>query len=178
MRAQRLKMQREDIMNDYPASRYCSHSSSNGDDGCSDENAFPCNTSSWTSDFVDKLGIRKVLTNPFELVRTEWSLCQMSSAELTRIDELAKMCSFMPRADCYSLEEIPYEETKCYKQWVKEWFPTITVKEFKLFSRNYEEFAYFLFDTMQQIHQRQLPHEVAYQVLFEKILNLFEFKVK
>ncbi|XP_061197002.1 uncharacterized protein LOC133205250 isoform X2 [Saccostrea echinata] len=78
--------------------------------------------------------------------------------------------------------EIPYDETKPYKQWVQEWFPKTTVKELKLFSENCEEFGYFLFDTMQQIHQpekreSQLPYEIDYQILFEKFLKLFEFKV-
>ncbi|XP_062611666.1 uncharacterized protein LOC134273488 isoform X2 [Saccostrea cucullata] len=168
--------------NDSPTSRHCSHSSLHGHDGSSDENAFPCNTSSWSLGLVDKLGIRKVLTNPFEQVRTEWSFSNLTDAEITRIDELVKICS-LPCVDFNSLEEIPYDKSKSYKQWVQEWFPEFTIKELKLFSRNCEEFGYFLFDAMQQIHQHdqrqsQLPYEIDYQVLFEKILNLFELKVK
>lgn len=165
--------------NDSSASSDFSHSSSHGS---SDENEFPSNTSSWSIGLIDKFGIRKVMTNPFELIRTEWSLCNLTDAELARVDEIVKICS-LPCVDFNSLEEIPYDNTKPYKQWVQEWFPKTTVKELKLFSENCEEFGYFLFDTIQQIHQpkkreSQLPYEIDYQVLFEKFLKLFEFKVK
>lgn len=114
--------------NDSSASSDFSHSSSHGS---SDENEFPSNTSSWSIGLIDKFGIRKVMTNPFELIRTEWSLCNLTDAELARVDEIVKICS-LPCVDFNSLEEIPYDNTKPYKQWVQEWFPKTTVKELKL----------------------------------------------
>ena len=115
------------------ASRMCSltdltHSSS---DGNSDDNDLPSDTSSWSLNLIDKFGIRKVLTDPFELVRYEWSLCNLTDDEVFRIDEIVKICS-LPCIDFYSLEEIPFENSKLYKQWVQEWFPKTTVKELKL----------------------------------------------
>lgn len=52
-----------------------------------------------------------------------------------------------------------------------------------MFNENCEEFGYFLFDTIQQLHNsktrgNQLPYEVNYPVLFEKFLKLFELKIK
>lgn len=76
--------------NDSSASSDFSHSSSHGS---SDENEFPSNTSSWSIGLIDKFGIRKVMTNPFELIRTEWSLCNLTDAELARVDEIVKICS-------------------------------------------------------------------------------------
>lgn len=51
------------------------------------------------------------------------------------------------------------------------------------FNENCEEFGYFLFDTIQQLHESktrgsQFSYEVNYPVLFEKFLKLFELKIK
>nr|XP_011436776.2 uncharacterized protein LOC105334869 [Crassostrea gigas] len=146
------------------------------------ENNLPSNTSSWSTDLIETIGIRKVLTTPAELVRTEWSLCSLSDAELSRIDELVRICS-LPCVDFSTVEEIPYYNARPYRQWVQEWFPKIKVNELKLFNENCEEFGYLLFDTIQQLHKSetrssQLPYEVNYPVLFEKFLKLFELKIK
>lgn len=96
------------------------------------KNNLPSNISSWSTDLIDTIGIRKVLTAPAELVRTEWSLCSLSDAELSRIDELVRICS-LPCVDFSTVEEIPYHNDRPYRQWVQEWFPRIKVQELKLY---------------------------------------------
>ena len=103
------------------------HSSSQGS---SDDNDLPSNTSSWSLNLIDKFGIRKVLTDPFKLVRSEWSVCNLTDDEVIRRDEIVKICS-VPCIDFYSLDQIPFEKNKLYKQWLQEWFPKTTVKELK-----------------------------------------------
>ncbi|XP_061183906.1 uncharacterized protein LOC133192075 isoform X2 [Saccostrea echinata] len=166
------------MKNDSSASDF-SHSSSQGS---SDENEFPTSTSSWPISFIDKFGIRKVMKNPFEIVRTLWGLCILTDSEVFRIDEIVKVCN-LQYIDCDSLEEIPYYDSTPYEEWVKEKFPQMSVKELKLFNEHCEEFGYFLFNTLQRIHQpkkreNQLPYEIQYQLLFEKFLKLFDFKVQ
>lgn len=96
------------------------------------ENNLPSNTSSWSTYLIDTIGIRKVLTTPAELVQTEWSLCSLTDAELSRIDELVRICS-LPCVDFSTVEEIPYGNARPYRQWVQEWFPKIKVNELKLY---------------------------------------------
>lgn len=96
------------------------------------ENNLPSNTSSWSTDLIETIGIRKVLTTPAELVRIEWSFCSLSDAELSRIDELARICS-LPCVNFSTVEKIPYDYARPYRQWVQEWFPKIKVNELKLY---------------------------------------------
>ena len=124
-------MKRLDIATSASRMSSLSDSTHSSSDGNSDDNDLPNDTSSWSLNLIDKFGIRKVLTDPFELVRYEWSLCNLTDDEVLRIDEIVKICS-LPCIDFYSLEEIPFENSKLYKQWVQEWFPKTTVKELKL----------------------------------------------
>lgn len=66
---------------------------------------------------IDTIGIRKVLTTPAELVRSEYELVRIFS---------------LPCVDFSTTEEIPYGNARPYRQLVKECFPKIKVKELKL----------------------------------------------
>jgi hypothetical protein len=99
--------------------------------GSSDDIDLPSSTCSWSADLIDKFGIKKVLKTPFDLVRTEWSFSPITEAEESRIDDIATMCSW-PCMNFNSLEEIPYDSNKSFKQWVTEWFPKLTIRELRL----------------------------------------------
>ena len=72
---ERQKLKRLDSATSASSLSDFTHSSSHGS---SDDNDLPSNTSSWSLNLIDKFGIRKVLTDPFELVRDEWSLCNLT----------------------------------------------------------------------------------------------------
>lgn len=122
-------------------------------------NNLPKNRRFWSTDLIDTIGIRKVLTTPTELVRTEWSLCSLSDTELSRIDELVRICS-LPCVDFSTVEEIPYYNARPYRQWVQEWFPKIKVKELKLYVHVFRKILHLTTQLFYGFNRRYTVHHM------------------
>jgi hypothetical protein len=101
------------------------HSSSQGS---SDENEVPSDTSQWSTELVEKLGIRKEKTDPDKILQ-KWRVCLLTESEVAAIDAIVDK-TYFEELDFDSLEAVPFHINIPFKTWGIKFEPR-TIRIFK-----------------------------------------------
>ncbi|XP_056001325.1 uncharacterized protein LOC125653624 isoform X1 [Ostrea edulis] len=150
----------------------------------SNENYVPSRAScEWTHHVVDKLDIRFVKDDIFNILSSRWCLIRLSSNALAKVDTLVNACDF--EFDHESLNGIP-DRKGTVEKLTKKWHPdknqmmTLKVNEGEgminmhwLFVKLHE-ICFCLQDIITKTPKKKIS-EWKYQILFEKLLQLFGF---
>ncbi|XP_061178520.1 uncharacterized protein LOC133187173 [Saccostrea echinata] len=138
----------------------------------------PKSTLDWDRHFVEKLGVNFKEEDIYRIITSEWSLFHLDADDYCEIDRCVNACNL--KLDYESLESLPPNIATPIETFASSWEPTRqqlkVIKSEPLLEKfllKLEEFNYCLAQIIAKNKPNTSISDWKYQVLFEKLLQLF-----